>query len=62
LYGRREQDAYIVVADESNNPPEELAAGRVHVQWGAKLSPTAEIILVSIDSVALAHDLSVLQN
>lgn len=62
LYGRREQDAYIVVADDSNNPAEELAVGRVHVQWGVRLSPTAEIIIVSIDAVPLTQDLSVLQS
>jgi phage tail sheath protein FI len=62
LYGRKEEDAFLVVADENNNPPEELALGRVHVQIGVKLSPTAEVIIVNIDSVPLSQDLSVLQN
>ena len=62
LYGRKEEEAFVVIADSSNNPPEELALGRVHVQLGVKLSPTAEIIIVNIDSVPLSQDLSVLQN
>lgn len=62
LYGRTEEEAFVVVADASNNPPEELNAGRVHVQWGVKLSPTAEQIIVSIDNVALFTDLSVLSD
>lgn len=62
LYGATEEEAFIVVADESNNPPEELENGRVHVQLGAKLSPTAEIIIINIDNVPLSQDLSVLQN
>jgi hypothetical protein len=62
LFGAKEDDAFIVVADASNNPPDELALGRVRVQWGVRLSPTAEIILVSIDSVPLTQDLGVLQS
>lgn len=62
LYGATEEEAFIVIADESNNPPEELENGRVHVQLGAKLSPTAEIIIINIDNVPLSQDLSVLQN
>lgn len=62
LYGATEAEAFSVVADSSNNPQEELENGRVHVQLGVKLSPTAEIIIVNIDSVPLSQDLSVLQN
>lgn len=62
LYGATEEEAFIVVADRSNNPPEELENGRVHVQLGVKLSPTAEIIIINIDNVPLSQDLSVLQN
>ncbi len=62
LYGQTEEEAFLVVADETNNPPDELEQGRVHVQLGVKLSPTAEIIIVNIDSVPLSQDLSVLQN
>jgi phage tail sheath protein FI len=60
LYGKRAVDAFIVVADDSNNPPEELEAQRVHVQVGVHLSPTAEIIIVNIDNVPLFQDLGVL--
>jgi phage tail sheath protein FI len=61
LFGKREQDAFVVKADADNNPPEELAVGRVHVGWGVKLSPTAEQIIVNIDNVPLFQDLGVLQ-
>lgn len=60
LYGKTEGEAFVVVADETNNPPEELELGRVHVQLGAKLSPTAEQIFVNIDSVPLSQDLNIL--
>lgn len=62
LYGATEEEAFIVIADTSNNPPEELENGRVHVQLGVKLSPTAEIIIVNIDNVPLSQDLNVLQS
>lgn len=62
LFGETEPEAFVVTADESNNPPEELENGKVHVQIGVKLSPTAEQIIVNIDSVPLSQDLSVLQN
>jgi phage tail sheath protein FI len=61
LFGKNENEAFIVVADESNNPKEELDNQRVHVQWGVKISPTAEIVIIHIDNVRLFQDLSVLQ-
>lgn len=60
LYGGTESEAFVVTADSTNNPPEELEQGRVHVQLGVKLSPTAEQIIVNIDSVPLTQDLDVL--
>lgn len=60
LYGKTQDEAFVVIADESNNPEEDLAQGRVHVQLGVKLSPTAEQITVNIDNVPLGQDLSVL--
>lgn len=60
LFGATEDEAFVVTADESNNPPEELQEGRVHVQLGVKLSPTAEVVIVNIDSVPLAENLNVL--
>lgn len=60
LYGKTEKDAFVVIADDTNNPADELQAGRVHVQLGVKLSPTAEQIFVNIDSVPLSQDLSIL--
>jgi Bacteriophage tail sheath protein len=61
LFGKTEKQAFVVVADDSNNPPNELSQGRVHVQWGIRISPTAEIIILNIDNVSLIQDLSVLQ-
>jgi len=60
LYGKTEEEAFMVVADASNNPPEELEDGRVHIQIGVKLSPTAEVIIINIDNVPLSQDLNVL--
>lgn len=60
LYGHTPDEAFIVIADDSNNPPEELQAQRVHVQWGVHLSPTAEIVILNIDNVPLFQDLGVL--
>ena len=60
LYGRTEAEAFVVTADASNNPPEEIEQGRVHVQMGVKLSSTAEVILINIDNVPLSQDLGVL--
>lgn len=60
LYGKTEDEAFIVTADESNNPAEELEAGKVHVQLGVKLSPTAEMVIINIDNVPLSQNLNVL--
>jgi phage tail sheath protein FI len=61
LYGAKESDAFMVVCDDSNNPPDELAEGRVHCQWSVRISPTSEMIILNIDNVPLIQDLSVLQ-
>jgi Bacteriophage tail sheath protein len=62
LYGHKQEEAFIVIADDSNNPPEELQAQRVHVQWGVHLSPTAEQVIINIDNVPLFQDLGVLNS
>lgn len=61
LFGKKKEEAFIVVADDSNNPPEELDAQRVHVQWGVRISPTSEIVIIHIDNVRLFQSLDVLQ-
>jgi phage tail sheath protein FI len=61
LFGKKEAEAFLVVADESNNTQENLDAGIVQVDWKVKISPTAERIVVSIDNVRLFQDLGVLQ-
>lgn len=61
LHGRKEEEAFVVTADESNNPPQELENGIVHVQWAVKISPTAERVVVNIDNVPLFQDLGAIQ-
>lgn len=61
LYGYKQEEAFIVIADRTNNPREELQNQRVHVQWGVHLSPTAEIVIINIDNVPLFQELAVLQ-
>lgn len=61
LYGKKESDALVVQADENNNPKDELDAGRVHVAWLVKISPTAEQIIINIDNARLFQDLATLQ-
>lgn len=60
LFGATEKQAFLVKCDEENNPPEDLESGTVHLQIAAKLSPTAEQIVVNIDNVALSQDLNVI--
>lgn len=60
LYGKTEKDAFTVICDETNNPADELEQGRVHIQLGVKLSPTAEQIFINIDNVPLLQNLNVL--
>ncbi|OLE54589.1 MAG: hypothetical protein AUG51_07335 [Acidobacteria bacterium 13_1_20CM_3_53_8] len=62
LTGDREKDAFVVICDRTNNPPEELDAQRVHVQIGVHIVASAEMIFVNVDNVPLTQDLSVLQN
>lgn len=57
LYGKTEADAFVVAADENNNPAQELEQGIVHVEWAVKISPTSERIVVNIDNVALFTEL-----
>ncbi len=60
LYGKEEADAFMVIADSSNNPQSEVDAGRIRVDWRVKLSPTAEVVIVRIDNVRLFQDLGAL--
>jgi uncharacterized protein len=61
LHGKTEEEAYLVIADESNNPPQDLENGIVHVEWAVKISPTAERIVLNIDNVPLFQDLGAFQ-
>ncbi len=54
-----EDDAYRVVCDESNNPPEQLQQNKVSVDVWVHLVGMAEMILVNINSVPLATDLDI---
>lgn len=57
-----EDEAYRVICDETNNPPETLAQSRVSVDVWVHLTGMAEMILLNINSVPLATDLDVLIN
>lgn len=59
FYGDTENEAFVVVCDESNNPQEDLDQGIVRLQAAFKISPTAERIIVNIDNVPLSQDLGV---
>lgn len=61
LYGAREEDAFIVVCDRTNNTSETLDAQRVNVLVGVRISPTAEVVILDINNVPLSTDLSALQ-
>lgn len=55
-----EDDAYRVVCDETNNPPEQLQQHKVSVDVWVHLVGMAEMILVRINSVPLATDFDTL--
>jgi phage tail sheath protein FI len=62
LAGAKESEAFIVICDRTNNPPETLDAQRVNVQVGVHISGTAEVIWLDLQYVPQTQDLSVLQN
>lgn len=59
FYGNTEEEAFVVVCDESNNPQEDLDQGIVRLQAAFKISPTAERVIVNIDNAPLSQDLGV---
>ncbi|HEV2761889.1 MAG TPA: phage tail sheath subtilisin-like domain-containing protein, partial [Pyrinomonadaceae bacterium] len=61
LYGADEEEAFVVICDRQNNPPETLAQHQLFVQVGVKISPMAEKVIVNIDSVPLGTSLEVLR-
>jgi phage tail sheath protein FI len=61
LTGEKESDAFIVKCDRTNNPPESLDAQRVNVLVGIHIAGTAEMIMLDLQYVPQAQDLSILQ-
>lgn len=61
LFGNTEEEAFLVVCDESNNPPEEIDQGRFHVTVGVRLSMAARFVFVDIENVPVTSSLSILQ-
>jgi phage tail sheath protein FI len=59
LYGKTEEEAFIVFVDEDDT--DALEQGKVPVHWGVMISERAEQILLFIDNVPLTQDLSILQ-
>lgn len=47
LDGEREQDAFFVTCDESNNPPTTINSGRFEIDVGIKIPRTAEFVIVT---------------
>lgn len=62
LFGATEEEAFIVICDETNNPPASLENGQVHVQVGVHLAGTARMIFINIDNLPLFQSLGVLQS
>lgn len=62
LAGEKESEAFIVICDRTNNPPESLDAQRVNVQVGVHISETAEVIWLDLQYVPQTQDLIVLQS
>jgi phage tail sheath protein FI len=61
LFGNTEEEAFIVICDSSNNPPEEIDQGRLNVTVGVRLSMAARFVFVDIENVPLTSSLSLLQ-
>jgi len=57
----KEDGAFTVICDLSNNPPETLDQNQLYVQVGVHLVGMAEMVFINIDSVPLATSLGVLQ-
>ncbi|MEU2834756.1 phage tail sheath subtilisin-like domain-containing protein, partial [Streptomyces lavendulae] len=51
LLGRTRDDAFYVICDESNNPPEKLADGQVHCDIGVAAVRPAEFIVFRVTQV-----------
>lgn len=58
LFGKTPEDAYLVIADDTNNPGASLDAGNISVDIYVKISPVLEFLGVNIKKVSLATDLS----
>lgn len=56
-----EKDAFIVICDDNNNPPESLDQHQVNVSIGVHIVGMAEMFFIDINSVPLATNLGVLR-
>lgn len=61
LYGATEAEAFHVVCDASNNPPESLDRQELNVNVDVRISPTARRVNVNLDSRPLTVDLKTLK-
>lgn len=58
LFGGTPEEAYLVICDKSNNPPNALEAGDVFVDVIVKPSPTLEALVVRVSRASLGTNLS----
>lgn len=61
LFGATEAEAFRVVCDFSNNPPESLDRQELNVDVDVKISPTARRVNVNLDNRPITVDLKTLQ-
>jgi phage tail sheath protein FI len=61
LYGKTEAEAFRVVCDSSNNPPESLDRQELNVDVDVRISPTARRVNVSLNNRPITVDLKTLQ-
>jgi hypothetical protein len=58
LFGASPDQAYLIVADETNNPASLLQEGIVNLNIYVKISPVLEFLNINITKAALSEDLS----
>lgn len=61
LYGATPSDAYLVICDGTNNPPDLLESGQVNVDVIVKPSPTMEVLTINLQRASLGTVLAEVQ-
>ena len=58
LFGATPDEAYLIIADDTNNPAVELQQGIVNLNIYVKISPVMEFLNINLSKVALSENLS----